>query len=36
MRWNKVLAVGVLVMFTASIEAQDAPPPEDPVKTLAI
>ena len=34
MYWNKILAGGVLLTLAASVGAQDAAPPEDPVKTL--
>jgi hypothetical protein len=34
MYWNKILAGGVLLTLAASVAAQDAAPPEDPVKTL--
>src|SRR5262245_87144 len=34
MHWNKILAGGVLLTLAASVAAQDAPPPEDPVKML--
>ena len=34
MHWNKILAGGVLLTLAASVAAQDAAPPEDPVKTL--